>query len=161
MRIGILKKIEGLLEKNSFIIIVIILNCAVLSFLVGYLATLRQKDNGNVKNCEITTEKHSDYSDKDLELNQIYFSLLEGAKFNTNGLVFSFGVGGKYEGYFDSSHKNVKDFQYQVDIVNDDVLLNIFDKNESQMVSYNMSFDKNGDILLKRQNMKTIKLKFQ
>ena len=159
---NMLKKVGNMLEKKSVIIAVIVLNCIIISSLIGYLFFIKGKgDNVNNSN-PVSEEKQIDYSDKDPEMADIYVSLLEGTKFDIgDGIVFSFGSKGSYAGFFDANHKNVKDYCYKVCIEEDNILLNIYNKEETQLVSYNMTFDKNGDVILKHSNMQqAIKLKF-
>ncbi|MCI8377382.1 MAG: hypothetical protein HFH72_02550 [Lachnospiraceae bacterium] len=163
MRImGNLRKAGNLLEKKSFIVTVIVLNCIVISLLTGYLFFLKEKNHSVNKPAVATEEKQVHYSDKDAEMADIYASLLEGAKFDLgDGLVFSFGPEGIYAGFFDADNRNVKDYRYNINMEGDNIFLNIYNKEETRLVSYDMSFDKNGDMLLRHPDMKeTIKLKF-
>lgn len=157
-----LKKAGNLLEKKSFIVTVIVLNCIIIILLVSYLFFLKGRNRDADSPTIIAEEKQVNYSDKDAEMADIYVSLLEGTKFDLgDGVFFSFGSEGKYTGFFDADHRNVKDYHYKIYIKEDYILLNIYNKGETQLVSYNMSFDKDGNMLLRHPGMrKTIKLEF-
>jgi len=159
---GTLKKAGGLLEKKSVIITVIALNCAVISLLAGYLFFLKGNNQNAGNSGRITEERQAACSDKDAEMANIYASLLEGMDFDLGDrVVFSFGSEGKYAGFFDAGHKNVKDYRYGFKIEGDSILLNIYNKEKTQMVSYGMSFDADGDVLLKHpDSKKTIRIEF-
>lgn len=159
--VGTLKRAGNLLEKKSFIVTVIVINCIVIFLLVGCLFFLKAKNQDTVSPIAIA-EEQVNYSDRDSEMANIYVSLLEGTKFDLgDGIVFSFGLEGKYAGFFDTDHKNVKDYHYKVDMKEDNILLSIYDKKETQLVSYNISFDQDGNMLLRHPDMKkTIKLEF-
>lgn len=157
-----LKKAGNLLENKAVIITVTVLNCIILSSLAGYLFFLKGKGDDTDSINPVPEERQMDYSGKDSEMASIYVSLLEGTEFDIgDGIVFSFGSEGRYAGFFDANHKNVKDYRYKICMEKDNVLLQICNKEETQLVSYNMIFDKDGNVVLKHSNMeKTIKLEF-
>lgn len=76
-------------------------------------------------------------------------ALLEGSSFYVNNtILFRFGTGDLYSGFFDSNNINVKGFSYEIVNVYDEFLLNIYDPSRATAVTYKVIIDSNNDIYL-------------
>lgn len=156
-------RISKLLESKKFILTVIVINCIILTIMVSYLLVIRNSFKAGVEKREIVAKSPSvEYTESDSDLVDIYVSLLEGCDFDLgDDIHFVFGTDGSYSGFFDSKNLEVSDYVYRVLAEDDKLKLNIYNKEETKMVSYYMSFDKKGNIILKCPDMKnSLKLKF-
>ena len=141
-----------LLENKKFIVTVIILNCIVISILIGYLITTRVQEPPEKQSKMAEQEIVVDESDDELE--NIYMSLLEGSHFSLeDDIEFNFDENGMYSGFFDSKNKKVKEYQYSIAVKEEIVYLQILNPDKSKMVEYEMSFDENGNLVLKHQDI--------
>lgn len=150
-------KLMKLLENKKFIVTVIILNCIVISILVGYLIIAKVQEHPEYS----VSEKQSEIEEREIvvdesdnELGNIYMSLLEGSHFSLeDDIEFNFDENGMYSGFFDSKNKKVKEYQYSIAVKEEIVYLQILNPDKSKMVEYEMSFDKNGNLVLKHQDI--------
>lgn len=144
-----IQKIYALLESKKFIISVMITNGVILCFLVVLLIFMRKGDvQGGMSDAD-TVSQVSEYSDKDADLANIYVALLEGNDFTfDDGKHFIFGSDSGYSGYFNPDNPNVKDFHYQVVPEGNMIKLMLHNKEGTHSISYEMTFDKKGNIVL-------------
>lgn len=103
-----------------------------------------------------------EYSDKDKELSDIYVSLLAGNEFKTkDGSRYVFKNNREYSGYFDADNPEVKGFYYKVLVEENKMMLVLHNKDETKSVSYEISFNKEGNIELQSsRNKKSVILSF-
>jgi len=67
---------------------------------------------------------------------------LEGYSFYVNNvMVFNFKPGGLYSGFFDNKNPTVSGYSYEVTVYYDKYLLNIYNLDRTQAVSYEISID--------------------
>jgi len=145
----------NLLENKKFIIIVLILNCIVACILVGYLVRAKiseQQTKNQVKKTANQETVSIDESEDDLT--SIYMSLLQGSHFDLgDDIHLYFDENGEYSGFFDSNNPDVSGYLYSIAINNETVYLQIFNKDKSKVVQYEVTFDNEDNIVLKHPNM--------
>lgn len=154
------QRIYALLESKKFIVFVIIANTIVLGFLVTVLFIMwNNKNNVKFADGEVRTVE---YSDKDKELSDIYVSLLAGNEFKTkDGSRYVFINNREYSGYFDADNPEVKGFYYKVLVEENKMMLVLHNKDGTKSVSYEISFNKEGDIELQSsRDKKSVILSF-
>ncbi len=97
------------------------------------------------------------------ELSDTYTYLVEDYQFELDdGSVFSFGLNGQYEGFFDSGNKNVTGYTYQF-VKKDGIdYLEIYNEDKSRSVSYefNLLEDGSGFLLCQPQTNTRILLTY-
>lgn len=84
-------------------------------------------------------------------MSSLYESMLAGWAYKIdNKTSFSFGKDGSFSGFFDKDNKDVKGYTYEISIDEEtgSHMLNIYNKKKSGMVSYEISMDPDGNILL-------------
>jgi hypothetical protein len=91
----------------------------------------------------------------DASMPGIYAALLQGSDFElSEGVEFHFGFNGAYSGFFDADNQYVESYTYSVYSDDSNVIwLKIENPDNSKYVEYQMSFDKDGNILLNYQGM--------
>lgn len=157
------EKVGALLESRKFIIAGIVINCVIISSMILYLLLWKKSPEHSTQQ-NVSSEKkiEVEYTDSDSGLVNIYYSLLAGYDFDLgDGIHFNFEKDGVYSGFFDSKHTNVKGYGYKIVAENDEIKLNIFNKEKTKIISYKVVFNSKGDIVLKHPDLKKgIKLKF-
>jgi hypothetical protein len=74
---------------------------------------------------------------------------LEGYSFYVNNvMVFNFKTGGLYSGFFDSKNTSVSGYGYEVTVYYDKYLLNIYNPDRTQAVSYVISIDSSNNLYI-------------
>jgi len=74
---------------------------------------------------------------------------LEGYSFYVNNvMVFNFKTGGLYSGFFDNKNTSVSGYSYELTVYYDKYLLNIYNPDRSQAVSYTISIDSTNNLYL-------------
>jgi hypothetical protein len=95
---------------------------------------------------DVVVEKKLDDS-----MSTLYQSLLEGWTYRIDeDIIFSFGRDNLYSGFFDKDNRDVQKYSYEIAMDEDSGghVLNIYNENKSCMVSYEISLDSDGNILL-------------
>jgi hypothetical protein len=79
---------------------------------------------------------------------ELYKDMIKGTYYISDNMSYSFGENGVYDGFFDSNNIQVSGYQYDV-LKNDDLLiLNIYSPEYTAMVTYTMSVNSKGNIVL-------------
>ncbi len=84
-------------------------------------------------------------------MSNLYLSMLSGWSYKLDkDTAFSFGRNNSYSGFFDKDHKDVKKCSYDVSLNEESGshMLNIYNEDKSAMVSYEISLDNDGNVLL-------------
>lgn len=118
-----------------------------LLILMIYDKTHNRKISGeDVPSGDTTVEKKIDDS-----MSSLYQSMLSGWTYKLDkNTVFSFGRDNSFSGFFDKDHKDVKKYSYEIslDEKSGSHMLNIYNEDKSGMVTYEISMDADGNILL-------------
>lgn len=149
-----MKIIMKLLDSKKFIVTAIILNGVVMVFLVVLIFWLKHTTTGTPDSTPAgiglagATEEY-EYTDSDDSLSSIYMTLLENTSAELeNGLYYRFGKNGSYSGFFDANNPEVKDYIYKISADDNDMLLTIYNKEETQMVTYTLVIMDDGNMAL-------------
>ena len=148
------ENMKTLFDSKKALVCIMFINIIIIVGLCLYLhsafsrrisAEVIKAENGGT----ITTESQ-DISKINSEMSNIYASLLSGSTFQpTDDVVLTFGTDGSYSGFFDADNKNVEGYSYEITLNNSSqYVLNIFNEDKSKVVSYNVSLDDDGNIVL-------------
>lgn len=146
-----------LLENKKFIAIVLVLNCIVICILISYLVRAKMEERSTESQSQTVDSSDTvSFSQSDEDLASIYMSLLWGSHFDLdNDIHFCFDESGEYSGFFDSENPDVKGYSYYINVSDGTVYLEIYNKDKSKVVQYEVSFDQEDNIILKHPNMET------
>ena len=76
-------------------------------------------------------------------------SAIEGYSFYVNNImVFNFKTGGIYSGFFDNKNTSVSGYSYEITVYYDKYLLNIYNTDKTQAVSYVLSMDSSNNLYI-------------
>lgn len=150
-------EIEKLLDNKKFNAVIIIINCVIIGILIVILIFMHINASGtekpvqNIGDVDVQTL----VNEADAGMPDIYRALLENSDFDLgDGVVFHFGEDGAYAGYFDADNRDVSGYNYAVTVGEEnDYTLTISNEDNSKYVEYSMSFDMDGNILLKYPGM--------
>lgn len=81
-------------------------------------------------------------------MTDMYASLLIGDYSLENGVEYKFSSDGKFAGYFDDRHTDVKGYYYEVALFGEDNVVNIYNKAKTSVVTYYIAFSEEADIVL-------------
>lgn len=157
-----MKSTLDLLESRKFIMTVIILNVILFVFLAGYVILHVVKTNreqidqvqGGRRSEQWTRQAQLDGKDgTEEELENIYEQLLEGLDFEPEeGISFHFGENREFSGYFDKDNTKVNGFFYEVIVDGADIMLNLFDKENTKRVSYSLYILNDGNLEISQKD---------
>lgn len=142
------------LESRKFIIVAAVLNLIVMGILIGGIFHLKKSAyadlDSDLNTITSTTEtKEEKVSSSDGNLSNIYMTLIENSYAELDdGICYRFGKDGEYSGFFDADNPKVKDYLYKIGMDGNDVVLTIYNKEETHMVNYKLLILDNGDIAL-------------
>lgn len=144
-----------LLESDKFIVFMGILNIVVIVGLVGGIIHMKHTSHEN-QNYEAEMENASgsemesvDYKEADDSLSYIYMSLVENSHAELDGgITYNFEPDGKFSGYFDADNPKVEGYTYRIKVDEDDIVLTIYNKEETQLVQYTLMIKENGQLAL-------------
>lgn len=75
---------------------------------------------------------------RDSSMEEIFEELIVGRYEISENIEFNFGLNGVYSGFFDNSNRNVSGYKYDVIVIDEVPILNIYDNEETAMVSYEL-----------------------
>lgn len=81
-------------------------------------------------------------------MTDMYASLLIGDYSLENGVEYKFSSDGKFAGYFDDRHTDVKGYYYEVALFGEENVVNIYNKDKTSVVTYYIAFSEEADIVL-------------
>lgn len=133
-----------------------ILNLLVICGLIGGIFHIKHSTIRNTQDIESDMEdstelngiKNVDYKEADDSLSNIYMSLVENTHAELNGVTYKFEPDGKFSGYFDSNNPNVEAYTYRITMDGDDIVLTIYNKEETQFVQYTLILMENGQLAI-------------
>ena len=132
-------------------------NLLVIFILVGGIFHIRhstiQDTQGYESDMENSTEsngmENADYKEADDSLSNIYMSLVENTHAELDGgISYNFEPDGKFSGYFDVNSPKVEGYTYRISMDGDDIVLTIYNKEETQFVQYALVVMENGQLAL-------------
>ena len=86
--------------------------------------------------------------ERDISMEEIFKDLIIGRYKISEKIEFNFGLNGVYSGFFDNSNKNVSGYRYDIIVINEVPLLNIYNKEKTAMVSYELILSGTSDIII-------------
>lgn len=150
-------EIKKLLDNKKFDTAVIIVNCVIIGILVVILIFMYLNAGETEKPVQNSGDVDVQFliDEADAGMLEVYRVLLENSDFDLgDGVVFHFGEDGAYSGYFDADNRDVSGYHYAVTAgEKSDCTLTISNEDNSKYVEYTMSFDMDGNILLKYPGM--------
>lgn len=146
-----------LLNSNKFIFVVMILNIVVIVFLGAFIFFLKCKEKPVLTDMrENDTIDRFDYGYADDSLSNIYMALIENTSAELdNGLYYRFGEDGLFSGFFDADHPEVTNYKYKIAIEQKDILLTIYNREETRSVTYTLLIMEDGGMALEYPGFKT------
>ena len=80
-----------------------------------------------------------DYSEsRNDSLEDIFYSLIEGKHRVNESMEYNFGLNGLYSGFFDDYNANVSGYSYEIISAGERTVLNIYNSDKSEMVTYEL-----------------------
>lgn len=148
-----------ILDSNKFITVIIVLNIVVITVLVVGVFQLKNKemaaDSVPIELGANRVEGY-DFTYADDSLVNIYTTLIENTSAELEGgIYFKFGEGGNFAGFFDSNNPKVKGYKYKISTDKKDILLTIYDKEETQTVTYTLVILNDGSMALDYPGLKS------
>ena len=143
-------KFKELLDSKKFNITVTIVNAVLIVGLVGYLLFLHFSASATGSAQQIAdVDVQEVLKEADASMPGVYTALIAGSDFDLGkGMEFHFGMDGTYAGYFDADNTSVKDYTYEVSAGEESYKLTIYSADKAKYVEYQMSFDKDGHVVL-------------
>ena len=149
-----LEKIKNEDTMKKIVIGVVVFDIIIVvlaAFLHNVFANAGNTESENVvqeKETEQTTEIEEVMETAEHDMNEIYESLLIGDYFTDNGLEFNFQQNHMYSGFFSSEKVNVTGYQYEIISDENGSYVNIYDTNKTEKVSYILTIDAAGKMIL-------------
>jgi hypothetical protein len=94
-----------------------------------------------VLNVSATTEivLNTDYDgERDSSMEQIFYSMIAGDYVINENVEYNFGKDGIFSGFFDDANMSVKGYSYEIFVVNENAVVNIYNHEKTVMVSYEL-----------------------
>lgn len=138
-------------KSKKFIVPVLVVNVILIVCLSTHLYSTYSR---RISTDAIASAKNEKVTNEDIgkinsEMSNTYLMLLSGCTFNpSEDVTFSFGTDGSYAGFYDSDNKNVSGYSYEVTLQDNSYVLNLYNEDKSKVVSYNMTINEDGNIVL-------------
>lgn len=147
------ENVKTLLNSKKALVCIMFINIIIIACLCFYLhSTFSRRissDAIKAENGSATTES-KDIAKINSEMSNVYSSLLSGWTFQpADDVLFTFGTDGTYSGFFDAENRNVEGYTYEITLNDSDqYVLNIYNEDKNKVVSYILSLDDDGNIVL-------------
>jgi len=108
-------------------------------------------DMGSFANQDLKVDVESDSTVLNVggDMSGLYSSIILGRYTVGEKIVFHFHSDGTYSGYFDDNNQDVTEYSYVLEYDGMNYLLNIFNPNKSEKVTYYVTLTEDADIVLK------------